>query len=279
MPTWLRFSLRNGCSVCPIFFLLTFFALSFTSLTRADETTTPQSAYSASKAPLNLRKEASVTSESLAKIAYGEKVIILRPHFGDLPVTVEGISADWFEIEYKGKHGYAPGPYLFPFPPPLAKTQTLEEYFSQVSKANGQTVTSEYGLPESDEHQTIEKQLFKNGFEYHDASFYESGYKTYFIPALNLQQGFLLLRLIPQFKYVFAPTDSFPEKSTEETDPDKEVPVPENQAWKKLRVEPGDGRWTGQIEADFQIPNDAGSYNFKMYRENGELIISIGGGV
>ena len=36
---------------------------------------------------------------------------------------------------------------------------------------------------------------------------------TYFIPGLTLQQGFILVRLIPEFKDVFGIADSYPAAS------------------------------------------------------------------
>ena len=56
----------------------------------------------------------------------------------------------------------------------------------------------------------ITKQLYKNGAEWHHFSGYEYGSDTYFLPGFTMEQGFLLVRLIPEFKEVFGEKDEFP---------------------------------------------------------------------
>ena len=148
----------------------------------------------------------------------------------------------------------------------------MSDYFKQLSQPAGLPVTVKMGTPDNEMYSTYKKQLFKNGCEIHEAGFYESGYSTYFMPELTMQEGFIITRLIPEFKDVFAATDIYPtENKTTKVkrqgyDSDKEVIVQKNTS----------GTWTDKIIVNYE---DGASYTFELFILNGQLVISYGGGV
>lgn len=59
----------------------------------------------------------------------------------------------------------------------------------------------------------LHKQLYKNGAEWHRFMGYEYGSDTWFLPDFSLENGFILMRLIPEFKEVFGEKEEFPTES------------------------------------------------------------------
>lgn len=227
--------------------------------------------YNAYKPGLSMRDKPGTQGAVLTKIPYGEKLTIVNPFNDTTTVVNEGMKGYWNLVEYKGRQGYVVGIYLLEIAPPKATVKTMQDYFKQLSAPAGAAVTSVTGTKDSDMYSSLKKQLYKNGCEYHEANFYESGYNTYFIPELTLQQGFILLRLIPEFKEVFSSSDAYPSasKKIKMTGP--------GEGEKEIKVQTGEGgNWIDKITVGYE---QGAVYEFEMFELHGQLVISYGGGV
>jgi uncharacterized protein YgiM (DUF1202 family) len=228
--------------------------------------------YNAFKAGLSIRETPSSQAAVISKIPYGEKLTLVNPYSDTFTVVNEGMIGYWNLIEYKGKKGYVVGIYLFDMPPPKATVKTMKDYFAQLSTVAGSPVVFSKNKLGNEMYSQYKKQLYKNGCEYHEATFYESGYNTYFLPEVDLQKGFILTRLIPEFKDAFSATDNYPTESKkikvkrQSYDSEKEIKV----------VKSDGGNWTDKIVVNFE---DGAIYTFEIYELNGQLVISFGGGV
>ncbi|MFN8250544.1 MAG: SH3 domain-containing protein [Ferruginibacter sp.] len=228
--------------------------------------------YNAYKPGLSIRDKPGAQGTVTGKIPYGEKLTLVNTFNDTVQVTNEGMSGYWNQVEYKGQKGYVVGIYLLEMAPPLATIKTTAAYFSQVSVPAGAPVTATTGKDDDEMHSRFKKQLFKNGCEIHEAHFYESGYNTYFIPGLTLQQGFILVRLIPEFKDVFGIADSYPAAS-------KKIRIsnPSGGGEKEIKVYKEEGsNFIYKITVGYE---DGAVYEFEMYELHGQLVISFGGGV
>lgn len=227
--------------------------------------------YNAFKPGLSMRDKPGAQATVVTKIPYGEKVTLVNTYNDTAAVINEGMSGYWNLVEYKGKKGYVVGIYLLDIAPPKATVKTMEDYFKQLSPAAGSALSTESGKQDDEMHSRFRKQLYKNGCEYHEAYFYESGYNTYFIPNLTLQQGFILVRLIPEFKDVFTAADAFPSAGKKTKMP----PPLEGEKEIKVIKEEG-GNWINKISVGYE---DGAVYEFEMFELHGQLVISFGGGV
>jgi hypothetical protein len=249
------------------YFLIIFFAvLCFTSFSQS------KVMYNAFKAGLSIRDKPSAQANVISKIPYGEKLTLVNPFNDTESVVNEGMTGYWNFVEYKGKEGYVVGIYLFDMPPPKSSVKTMQDYFNQLSQKAAPLVVTKRGARDNDMYSEYKKQLYKNGCEYHEATFYESNYNTYFIPELDLQKGFILTRLIPEFKDAFSGVDNFPTESKKikfkkyTYESEKEIKVLKS-AW---------GSWTDKIVITYE---DGANYEFEIFLLNGQLVISFGGGV
>lgn len=231
--------------------------------------------YVAAKGGLSLREGKDLNSKALVKIPYGAKITVNYPD-EIVNITLEGIEAAWAKTTYGGKAGYVANAYLIPWPPPKATVKNMKEYLAQVSPATGAPFVVKNGSIEFLEAggSNMKKQFYKNGAEYHEEIFYESGNNIYFLPGFTLQQGFILLRLIPEFRGVFGETDSFPTE-------DKTIKRGEEGAGEDyvIKVERAGGNpdgWLEKIKIEYA---DGAYYTFEMFQLGGQLIISFGGGV
>ena len=246
------------------FFLLAFLVFSMDCLAQISGTL-----YVAAKSGLSLREKKDVNSKVLAQIPYGTKISINYPD-EIVNITSDGIIGAWAKTSFNGKSGYIVNTFLIPWPPPKATVKTMKQYLPQVSPAAGAPVIVKAGSIESleDGGSNTKKQLYKNGAEYHEETFYEAGNDIYFLPGFTIEQGFILLRLLPEFKNVFGEKDNFPteDKTTKRGDNDYMVRVEklEGSEWiQKIRIEYADGAY----------------YTFEMFLLGGQLVISYGGGV
>lgn len=228
--------------------------------------------FNAFKAGLSIRETPSSQAAVISKIPYGEKLTLVNSYADTVTVVNEGMTGYWNLVEYKGKKGYVVGIYLFDMPPPKASVKTMKDYFAQLSTAAGLPVTYSNKKIDNDMYSQYKKQLYKNGCEYHEATFYESGYNTYFLPEVDLQKGFILTRLIPEFKDAFSSTDTYPTESKK-----FKVKRQSYESEKEIKVIKSDGgNWTDKIVVNFE---DGATYTFEIYELNGQLVISYGGGV
>lgn len=233
------------------------------------------SLYVAAKTGLSVREKPDAGAKVLDKIPYGTKITLIRADEELKSIITEGISGYWQKVKYNNKTGYIVDSYLFPWPPPkLATVKEMKNYFTQVTVPFGSKLVVKSGSMNNIEESgwEINKQLYKNGAEWHQYFGYESGSSAYFLPGFSMEQGFLLARLIPEFKEVFGEKDEFPT---------------ENKTFKKGDIEYTITvyklAWEGQIspyveKIHIEFSPDA-SYSFDMYMVDGELVISFGGGV
>lgn len=148
----------------------------------------------------------------------------------------------------------------------------MKEYLAQITTAFGAKLVvksgNRYNIEEGGFE--VQKQLYKSGAEWHQFHGYEYGSNTYFIPDFSLQQGFLLLRLIPEFTHVWTEKDEFPteDKKVKKGDVEYEIKVE--------REKLGDQWWYKKIKMEYA---DGAVYNFEMYQIENQLVIITGSGV
>jgi hypothetical protein len=253
------------------FYLLLVLAFSLSSAAQQAGTM-----YVAAKSGLSVREKPDAAAKVLDKIPYGTKITLIPDTVELKSLVTEGIPGYWQKVKYNNKTGYILDSYLFPWPPPkLTTVKEMKNYFSQVTVPFGAKLVVKSGTINNYAEQdgwTITKQLYKNGAEWHHYSGYESGSDAYFLPQFSMEQGFLLLRLIPEFKEVFGEKDEFPTESKTIKKGDVEYTIT---VTKKV--------WEGQIYSyveriHVEFSPDA-SYEFDMLIADGELVISFGGGV
>ena len=116
----------------------------------------------------------------------------------------------------------------------------------------------------------LRKQLYKNGAESHEFVGYEYNSNTYFLPGFTIQQGFLLLRMIPEFKDAWGEKDEFPTKSQT---------IKKGNIEYDIKVENemiGNNPWVKMIKMEFA---DGAVVFFEMYQIDNQLVIFYGSGV
>ncbi len=231
--------------------------------------------YVAAKTGLSIREKPDVAAKVLDKIPYGTKITILRNDEEELKsIVTEGILGYWQKVKYNNKTGYILDSYLFPWPPPkLATVKEMKNYFAQVTVPFGSKLVVKSGNMNNIEEngwQTT-KQLYKNGAEWHEHLGFEYGSDVYFLPEFSLQQGFLLLRLIPEFKELIGEKDEFPKdnKIFKKGDIDYEVKI-------EKRTFGEDYTWVDKIHIAY---TEGASYILEMYLLDNQLVIFMASGV
>ena len=253
-----------------LFFLAMFFA-SLSSIAQQSGTM-----YVAAKSGLSIREKPDAGAKVLDKIPYRTKITLIYDTIELKSLTTEGILGYWQKVKYNNKTGYILDSYLFPWPPPkIATVKEMKNYFAQVTVPFGPKLVVKNGTINNYAEQDgweITKQLYKNGAEWHTYSGYEAGSNAYFLPQFSMEQGFLLLRLIPEFKDVFGEKDEFPTESKTIKKGDVEYIITVyKQVWAD-QTHP----YVEKIHIEFSP--DA-SYEFEMFMVDGELVITLGGGV
>jgi hypothetical protein len=231
--------------------------------------------YAAAKSGLSIREKPDAAAKVLDKIPYGTKITLVQDTVELKSLTTEGILGYWQKVKYNNKTGFILDSYLFPWPPPkLATVKEMKNYFAQVTVPFGAKLVVKKGNMNNieDNGSEITKQLYKNGAEWHHYSGYESGSDAYFLPEFTMEQGFLLLRMIPEFKDVFGDKDEFPTENKTFKKGDVEYTITVNKQVWEGQVVP----YIDRIHIEFSP--DA-SYEFDMYMVDGELVITFGGGV
>jgi hypothetical protein len=231
--------------------------------------------YVAAKSGLSIREKPDAAAKVLDKIPYGTKITLIPDTIELKSLVTEGITGYWQKVKYNNKTGYILDSYLFPWPPPkLATVKEMKNYFAQVTVPFGGKLVIKNGTIHNIEEDgwEISKQLYKNGAEWHQYFGYESASSAYFLPGFSMEQGFLLVRLIPEFKDVFGEKDEFPTENKTFKKGDVEYTLTVN----KLV-------WEGQTHPEVEkihveFSPDA-SYFFDLQIVNGELVITFGGGV
>lgn len=232
--------------------------------------------YVAAKTSLSLRETPDPNGKVLDKIPYGTKVTTLEEEGEWKEIITEGMTGYWRKVKYNNKTGYIVDNYLLPWAPPkLATVKDLKQYLAQVSFPFGQKLVLKSGsMSEITEGGwQLSKQLYKNGAEYHDFMGYEYGSDTYYLPGFSLQQGFILCRLIAEFKDVFGEKDEFPSASKKYTKEGREYEL------KLMRIGEGDDTSPFTIEKIKIGFEDGAYYEFEMYMQDNQLVIFFSGGV
>ena len=175
-----------------------------------------QTYYAAAKAGLSMRDQPNTSAKVLEKIAYGEKLVTVADNTQPVAISTEGFNGFWYKVKYKEKTGYIVSSYTLPLPPPKAGTKELQDYFAQVSAANGSALVIKRAVPGLEEtgESTLTKQLYKNGMEWHKAQGYEYGSDLYMLPGFSIEQAYLLVRLIGQYPDLITDKDGFPTKNS-----------------------------------------------------------------
>jgi hypothetical protein len=228
--------------------------------------------YVAAKSGLSIREKPDAKAAVIGKIPYGTKITVAYPD-QIVNITTEGILGAWAKTTYAGKTGYVVNSYLFLSPPPKATVKTMKDYLLQLSPVFGARLVVKSGNMNNVEEGgwELHKQLYKNGAESHKFMGYEYGSDTYFLPEFTMQQAFLLLRLVPEFKEVVGEKDEFPlenktikkEEREYRITVDKEMISANYPYIKKITIEYEDGA----------------IYSFEMYQVDTQLVIFFGSGV
>jgi hypothetical protein len=230
--------------------------------------------YVALKGGLSLRDKGDVSGKVIDKIPYGTRVTIIPEDLETKGINTEGLSGFWWKVKYNNKTGYIVSSYLFPWAPPKTTVKDMKSYIAQSTLPFGAKLSVK-GPPlqnvESGGWEII-KQLYKNGAEWHQFRGYEYGSDTWFLPDFDMQQGFVLLRLIPEFSGVFGEKDLFPTES-------KKIKKGENEyiiTVEKEDLGEGFAKLVKRIKIEWA---DGALYFFEMYQIDNQLVVFLGSGV
>jgi uncharacterized protein YgiM (DUF1202 family) len=238
--------------------------------------------YVAAKNGLNMRESPEEGSNVLIKIPYGTKVTIIQSEEEVKKIITEGMTGYWQKVKYNNKTGYIVDSYLIPWAAPnptlIKKTEynQLSNYLKQVTLPFGAKLIIKTGNPGGmdDAASELNKQLYKNGAEWHHSTGWEWGTDTYILPGFSIQQGFLLLRLIPEFNEVLGDGEEFPTESKKYTKNEVEYDLTVS----KRTYGEGEYAFTEIEKISISYSPDA-SYVFELFMLGGELVISLSGGV
>jgi hypothetical protein len=230
--------------------------------------------YVAAKGGLSLRDRPDVNATVITKIPYATKVSVSEGGDSEKPVNTEGLNGFWKKVTYNSKSGYIVDSYLIPWPPPAASIRSLKDYIRQVTVPFGAALEVKGGEMNNieDGGWQMNKHLYRNGAEWHEFTGYEYGSNTWFLPGFDIQQAFVLLRLLPEFHEIFTEKDVFP--LTNKT-------YKKGQVEYDLKVEmedPGTGlsKWVKKIKVEW---GDGAVYTFEMYMVENQVVIFLGSGV
>lgn len=233
--------------------------------------------YVAAKSGLSIREKPDAAAKVLDKIPYGTKVQLLNDDSDWKDIITEGLTGYWRKVKFNNKTGYIVDSYLLPWPPPkLTTVKDMKQYLAQVTTLFGQKLLTRSGSTAeiTESGWELKKQLYKNGAEHQEFMAYEYGSDTYFLPGFTLQQGFLLCRLIPEFKEVFGEKDEFPTASKKIKRGDMEYEI-------TLHKRGNDTEYAGPYTIEKITINyeDGAYYEFQLFIIENQLVISMGSGV
>ena len=228
--------------------------------------------YVAIKGGLNLRENPNPSARVLGKISYGAKLSLLQSAEESTPMVAEGFNGTWKKVVYNDLSGYIFDAYLLPFPPPTGTVKTLKDYIAELTTKHGELlVVKNDSTTETDEISVVtSKQLYKNGAEWHKFLGYEYSSSTYFIPGISLQQGFLVVRLIPEFADYVSEKDPFITAGKKLKKGGREY---EYLVDKETN---GGFEWIKKISIGFE---EGAIYSFELYQIDNQVVIFHGSGV
>lgn len=230
--------------------------------------------YVAAKTGLSIREKPDAAAKVLDKIPYGTKITLLELGEERKGNTSEGLLGFWQKVSYKNKTGFVLDSYLLPWASPkLATIKDMKNYLAQVAVPFGAKLTVKSGKMNNlnEAGWQVTKQLYTNGAEWHEHVGYEYGSTIYFLPGFTLQQGFLLLRLIPEFKELIGEKDEFPKES--KTFKKGEI---EYQVKIDKQVFNEEYSWVEKIHIEY---SDGATYIFELYMLDNQLVIFLASGV
>lgn len=230
--------------------------------------------YVAAKTGLTFREEPTTSSRAIDNIPYGTKLTIIQIDEELKSHVAENLMGYWQKVKYNNKTGYILDSYLLPWAPPkLSTVNQMDQYISQITVPFGNKLIVKSGSTNEFEEMDweIQKQLYKNGSEWHRNMGHEYGCDVYFLPGFSIQQGFLLLRLIPEFKNAIGLNDAFPieNKTYKRGEEDFKITV-DKEVY-------GDGYpWYKKIQFEYE---DGAYYDLQLYLMDNQLVISFSSGV
>jgi len=231
----------------------------------------------AAKTGLSIREKPDASSKVLDKIPYGTKVTTIDEDLEWKEIVTENMTGYWKKVKFNNKTGYIVDNYLLPWAPPkLATIKDLKQYLAQSAAPAAPKVVTRSGTMNqiTESGWELTKQVYKNGGEYHQFNAYEYGSDTYFLPGFSIQQGFLLCRLIPEFKEVFGEKDEFPLTSRTYKKDEREFDI------KVIRTnndETDNSPFSiEKIKISFE---DGAYYEFEIYMQDNQLVVFFSGGV
>lgn len=252
--------------------LLLFISLAFSQLVTAQQSGT---LYVAAKTGLSMREKPQADARVLEKIPFGTKITVIQTEEETNSIITEGMTGYWQKVKFNNKTGYIIDSYLFPWPPPKAGTvKELKNYLVQSSPVFGAKLVVKSGAMNNiaEGGWEMHKQLYKNGAEWQHHIGYEYGSDVYFLPNFTLEQGFLLLRMIPEFKDVFAEKDEYPTAGK--------------------TIQRGEGDFTIKVDKETTLDSDysfikrisieysqGAYYSFEMFMLDNQLVIVFSSGV
>ncbi|HTF82800.1 MAG TPA: SH3 domain-containing protein [Cytophagales bacterium] len=218
--------------------------------------------YVIAKSGLNLRTEANTTAKVLATVGYGDEVTLITPFVSE--IKIDGMNGHWCKVMYKNMTGYLVNLYLIPNKVPVGSTESINDYFAQVSTVAFKTpvFTNTLGEVTEDEGQTtLQKTLYKNGMEVHEAGYYEGSGASYYFPNWSTENVFLLLKQINGFKVLNEFSIAFPTV---------------NKVYKK-----GDKTVDVKIKDDkINISYEEGAfYEIEIYYKDSQIVVEYSSGV
>lgn len=253
------------------FIFISLLFISFTAICQVSGTM-----YVAAKSGLNMREAAGTNSKVLENIPYGTTVEIIQADEEYKSQLIENMLGYWQKVKYKNKTGYILDVYLLPWTPPMqGMVKEMKDYIDQVTSPYGKKLIIKSNPNNQYEEASwiIEKQLYYNGAEWHQQTGYEYGSDTWFLPGFTIQQGFLLLRLIPEFKYAIGESDAFPATN-------KSIKRGEYEQEYKITVEKEDygngDAWYKKVSIEYE---DGAFYELQMFLIDNQLVISFSSGV
>lgn len=228
--------------------------------------------YAAAKSGLALRQKPDASSALLERIPYGTKLTYESNEEEWVEYRSEGFLGHWRKVKYNNKTGYIVSSYVLPVPPPKTAVKDMSGYIAQISVPFGAKLIVKSGAEHQEEGGwELHKQLYKNGAEWHKFMGYEYGSDTYFLPGFTMEQAFLLVRMLPQFREVFEENAAFPSENRTYKKGDREYSI-------KVEKENYSGTysWTERIKVEYE---DGAIYTFEMYQIDNQIIINFGAGV
>lgn len=191
---------------------------------------------------LNMRDKPNLQAKVLGKIPYATKLQINRQKIDTVPVTVENMVGYWTPVTFQGKTGYILNCYLVSIVPPKKGTENMQAYLKQITTPVGPLVKVGKGNMHSitENGYEMKKQLYKNAAAWHNMTAYEYSADAYYLPEINVQEAFLIVRQIKEFEEMFTEKDQMPIKN--ETSELKKI---------KIDAEPfGNDKWIKKIEVE-----------------------------